>query len=443
MQLTMISNPAAMEQAIAEVARACDEDIAKSDRPTDSFPLKAIIPLFVVDENRLDGWKDRVAPELWKPLATLTDRCFVCPTEETGMQSKYYALDHKDLMDFRQGLPVLKIIHAIKHDQILNDRTKHMSELKIREALEFAVFSGDIAIGELQTGKLRLFNKNPAAAAREDGLEFLRQYAWTDGVPTKGEAKDKTLSKGDQQLVLLRNLRREGEILAVKCVPTAVSPADVVQRISDHVQCWAAAGRTAAEYDEALVNAAAPVKILMKACAHVTAWNNEKRALGKAAKKARERAAKRLQKANQRELDLQAGIPRRRRWRPLDLIADPMTKRRHGHFSKCEFSTFELMLIAFTADVDPNLISTAHALATREFILARMLRQLYWRQRPRPEFSELPLLHELLFDADDRPQFCQDTRAFLTKAALDLASRERWAAWFDNPSEPLLLPVKK
>jgi hypothetical protein len=42
MQLTMISNPAAMEQAIAELARACEEDIAKSDRPTDSFPLKAV-----------------------------------------------------------------------------------------------------------------------------------------------------------------------------------------------------------------------------------------------------------------------------------------------------------------------------------------------------------------------------------------------------------------
>ena len=108
MQLTMISNPAAMEQAIAELARACEEDIAKSDRPTDSFPLKAIIPLFVIDVNRLDGWKDRVAPELWQPLATLTNRCFVCPTDEAGMQSKYYALDQKDLMDFRTGLAHLK-----------------------------------------------------------------------------------------------------------------------------------------------------------------------------------------------------------------------------------------------------------------------------------------------------------------------------------------------
>ena len=100
-----------------------------------------------------------------------------------------------------------------------------------------------------------------------------------------------------------------------------------------------------------------------------------------------------------------------------------MTKRRHGYFSKCEFSTFELMLIAFTADIDPNLISTAHALATREFILARMLRQLYWRQRPRPEFRELPLLHELLFDADDRPHFYQDTRARSSPRRLSILLR--------------------
>ena len=110
-------------------------------------------------------------------------------------------------------MPILKIIHAIKHDQILNDRTKHMSELKIREALEFAVFSSDIAIGELQTGKLRLLNKTPAAAAREDGLEFLVSMPGLMVCRQREKQRTRRCRRETSNLFCSKNLRREGEIL--------------------------------------------------------------------------------------------------------------------------------------------------------------------------------------------------------------------------------------
>jgi hypothetical protein len=445
MQITMISNPAAMEQAISELARACEEEIAKADRPTDAFPLQAIVPLFVVDNAQLPGWKDRVHPAIWQPLAALAERCFVCPIEETMLQSKAYALDHDDLGNFRRGIPVLKIISAIKPEQTFNvgGRTKHVTEIKIREALAFEVFTKDIEIGELLSARARALNAGPTITARGSGLEYLCQHAWIDGVPAKGAAMDKTLPKNDRQLALFESLRAEGEILAVKFVPRALSPTHVETTILQQVGHWNAVQRTLADLDEALASAALPVKILMKASAYVTELTKAKRALAKAIKKAEERAAKRAQKANQLELDLVAGNRRRPRWRPLDPIPDPMTKRLHQYFSECTLSPFELTYVAFAADVDPNLLSTTHALATPEFNLARTLRQLHWGQKIRPEFAELSSLHELVFGQPSAHHLYPDTRAFLAKVALELEPRERWTAWFDNPIEPLRPPVKK
>src|ERR1035437_3302493 len=172
MQFIIMRDSKAMGQAIADLAKTCEYEIAKADRPTDAFPLKAIVPLFVVKTEHLEKWKDRVAPELWASLSFLTDRCFICPADEAGLQSQYYALDHKDLAAFQQGLPVLKIVSGIKH-QILNGRTKHIIEIKIREALEFEVFLRDIEIGELLSAKSRLLKNSPVIRTRGSGLEFL------------------------------------------------------------------------------------------------------------------------------------------------------------------------------------------------------------------------------------------------------------------------------
>jgi hypothetical protein len=445
MQITMISNPAVMEQAITELARACEEEIAKSDRPTDAFPLKAIVSLFVVDNAQLTGWKERVPAAIWQPLATLVGRCFVCPANERELQSKYYAFDHEDLGKFRQGIPILKIISAMKPERTFyaGGRTKHVAEIKIREALAFEVFTKDIEIGELLSAKANALGTSPVVTARGSGLWHLIQHAWIDGVPAKGSAMDQTLPKSYRQLALFESLRAEGETLAIKFAPMALSPTDVEATIVRHVNRWSTVPRTPADFDEALVTAAWPVRILMKASAYVTELTKAKYALAKAIKKAEARAVKRAQKANQLELDLAAGNPRRPRWRPLDPIADPMTKRRHQYFSECSLSAFELTYVAFAADVDPNLLSTRHALATPEFNLARTLRQLYWGQKIRPEFAELSSLHELVCGQSNEHHLYPDTWAFLAKVALELEPRERWMAWFDNPIEPLRPSVKK
>jgi hypothetical protein len=445
MQISIISDPAAMERAIADLAKACEAEIAKADRPTDAFPLRAIVPLFIVDNAQLTGWKERVPPAIWQPLASLAGRCFVCPSNERELQSKHHALGHEDLTKFRQGIPILKIISAMKPEQTFNvgGRTKHVTEIKIREALAFEVFTKDIEIGELLSAKANARKTCSVVAARGSGLEYLLQHAWVDGVPRKGAAMDQTLPKNDRQRALFESLRAEGETLAVKFAPRALSPSHVETTIVQHVNGWSAVSRTPADFDEALATAALPVNILMKACAFVTELTKAKRALAKAIKKAEERAAKRARKADQLELDLAAANRQRPRWRPLDPIADPMTKRRHQYFSECTFSPFELTYVAFAADVDPNLLSTTHALATPEFTLARTLRQLYWGQKVRPEFAELSSLHELVFGQSNEHHLYPDARAFLAKLALELETRERWAAWFDNPIEPLRSSVKK
>jgi hypothetical protein len=445
MQITMISDAAAMQQAISDLAKACEEEIASVvDRPTDAFPVKAIAPIFLVNPAHLNAWTARVPREIWNALARLVKRCFVCATDERQLQGEYYALDHDDLKKFREGIPILKIVSAIKPQQVLGvgGRTKHVAEIKIREALEFEVFWRDIEIAALLRGKAQASNTD-LMITRGSGLEFLRQNAWIDFVPSKGKARDKSLSKGDRQIALLENLRLEGEMLALKFVPAAVSPSDVENRILGQVERWNAAGRTKAEYEAALASAALPVKILMKACAHVTELAKAKLALAKAIKKAENRAAKRAEKSLQEEKDLASGLQRRRRWRPLDPVADPMSKRWHDYFAGNDFSAFELMFIGFSADVDPNLLSTKHVLATPEFNLARMLRRLFCRQQVRPEFAELSLVHELVFGSSDTSSLYADIRAFLAKAALDLEPRERWSAWFENPIEPLSLRAKK
>jgi hypothetical protein len=79
-------------------------------------------------------------------------------------------------------------------------------------------------------------------------------------------------------VAILETLRFEGEMLAVKFVPNAVSPADVEQAILDQVRRCATTTRTAEDYDQALLSTARRVKILMKACSHITALSKANRA---------------------------------------------------------------------------------------------------------------------------------------------------------------------
>src|ERR1700736_3158926 len=116
-------SPRALKSSV--LARACEEEITKSDRPTDAFPLKAIVPLFVVNKQHLAGWKERVPDEVSTALKRLTDRCFLCPADEAQLQNRFFALAHADLLKFRQGIPILKIVSAIKFDYLFKGRWSH------------------------------------------------------------------------------------------------------------------------------------------------------------------------------------------------------------------------------------------------------------------------------------------------------------------------------
>ena len=406
--------------------------MAGPGRPTDAFPLTAIVALFLVSKQHLTGWETRVPQEVLAGLQQLRGRCFLCPAEEAELQNRFYALAHADLVRFREGTPILKIVSAFKFDYEFNvgGRVKSVTETKLREALEFEVFARDIEIGALLSARSRM-TPSPAVASRGSGLDYLRQHAWIEGVPARGKAVHAEL-RGDRRLALLESLRLEGQKLAVKFVPAAVSAAKVESTIVAQINRWSEVRRTAAEYEEALVGPAASVKILMKACAHVTALAETKHAVARATNKAELRAAARAKK---QAICLEKGIRWRDRAAPA---ADPMTKAQHEYLSHGDFSPFELAFVAHAADVDPNLISIEHVLATPLFVVARMLRRLYARQQLRPEFAELEPLSELIFTTPGKPVLYPVAREFVAKAAFDLAPRECWQAWFDHPLLPLL-----
>jgi hypothetical protein len=432
MEIVVETDPALMEQAIVDLARACEEEIARSDRPTDAFPLKAIVALFLVNKQHLAGWEKQVPEEVLTALQQLRVRCFLCPAEEAQLQNKFYALPHAELVRFRESTPILKIVSAFRFDYEFHvgGRVKNVTETKIREALEFEVFARDIEIGALLSARSRM-TTSPIVASKGSGLDHLRQCAWIEGVPSKGEAVHAELC-GDRRLALIESLRWEGQKLAVKFVPTAASAAQVESAIVAQVDRWSGVGRTAAEYEEALAGPAASVRILMKACAHVTKAAETKHAVAKATKKADLRAAARAKK---QAICLEKGIRWRDRAAPA---ADPMTKAQHEYLSHGDFSPFELAFVAHAADVDPNLISIEHVLATPLFTIARMLRRLYTRRQLRPEFAELDALSDLIFATHGKPVLYPVAREFVARAAFDLAPRECWQAWFDNPLLPLL-----
>jgi hypothetical protein len=419
MDIFVLSDAASLSDAVEKLAKACNDEIAKSKRPTDAFPIEAIIPLFLVATEHAQDWVPRVLDSIWKALGQLTQFCYVYAANEADVRNEYYALDHDELLQFRKGTPILKFVSAIKPTTCFNvgSRTKHQIEINIREALEFEVFRRDIEIGALQAAKARRLKNKLVVSIRGSGLEYLREHAWVDGVPSKGLE-----SKGlDREIALFGNLRTKGETLAIKFIPGAKSPSQVETAILRQLDRWDAVERNAAEYDEAIASSASSVRILMKACACITRLTQEKHVLSKATKKANEIAAKRAESER-------ATKKAKKRWRPrYSPIPNPMTKARHKFFSTDAFTPFELVFIAYAADVDPNLLSTTHVLATTGFRLARSLRRAFHGQRLHLELGELKLLHELINTPQDAYIIYPQVRQFLKRMALELRPREQWA----------------
>lgn len=417
-----------LQQAMTQHVHACEQIIAQSDRPTDAFPLAALIVLFVVNEAQVPGWEDRVDNRVWDRVALLTDHCFLCLYREQDLQSQYFALNHQELTDFRRGVPILKIVSAIDTRTILSrgGRMKHDVEVKIRKALAYEVFRQDIVVGQLQAAQDRLDGKH-VEAERGSGLSYLSEHAWVDGVPCKGDARNAGQDPIARKLAVMSSLRAEGESIATEFVPGAGEPKVVVDLIVKQVAAATANMHKREDYDAALASAASSVEILMKACAGITELSEDKAELSKATRKADERVAKREEKEKKRAEELASGERKRDRWRELDPIPDVTTKEMHQALTSRDFSPEELVFIAATAGVDPNLLCIGHVMATPEFRLAQMLRKMSLGEECRAGPLELGVLRELFgLTVSDRSY--QATRSFLTSRALELFPQPLWVS---------------
>ncbi len=424
----ILANENVLRRAVTEHIRACEEVIARSDRPTDAFPLEALIVLFVVNEARIPGWEDRVDERVWDRIAQLTDHCFLCPYSEPDLQSQYFALNHQELVDFRRGVPILKIVSAIDTRTILSSggRTKLDVEVTIRKALAYEVFRRDVVVGQLQAAQDRLDGKL-VVTERGSGLPYLSEHAWVEGVPCKGDARKEPIGSFSRKLAVMGSLRAQGESVATEFVPGAGEPQVVVDLIVKQVAASTANMQKREQYDAALTTEAWSIKTLMKACAGITELSEDKVELSKATRKADERIAKREEKEKKRVEELASGERKRDRWRALDPIPDPMTRALHQEFTSPDFSPEELTFIAAAAGIDPNLLCISHVLATPEFRLAQMLRKMNLREEYLAGPVELGLLREL-FGLSDLDGCYQEARSLLTSFALQRLPQDWWVS---------------
>jgi hypothetical protein len=417
-----------LKRTATEHIRACEQIIAQSSRPTDAFPLEALIILFVVNKDHIPGWEERVEERVWDRAGQLTGRCFLCAYSEQDLQSNYFALNHQELVGFRRGAPILKIVSAIDTRTILSrgGRTKQDVEVKIRKALVYEVFRRDVVVGRLQAAQDRLDGKL-VATERGSGLPYLSEHAWVEGVPCKGDARKEAQDPFARKLTVMSSLRAEGESVATEFVPGAGEPRVVVDLIVKQVAASTANMQKREQYDAALAAEAWSIKTLMKACARITELSKDKVELSKATHRADERIAKREEKERKRAEEFASGERKRERRRPLDPIPDPMSRALHQEFTRPDFSPEELNFIAATAGIDPNLLCISHVLATPEFRLAQMLRKMSLGEEYPAGLLELSVLREL-FGLAAADGCYPEVRALLRSLALECLPQDRWVS---------------
>lgn len=245
--------------------------------------------------------------------------------------------------------------------------------------------------------------------AKGAGLDALAQLAWVPGVPTKGTAADKSLSEADRRLALFETLRLEGEKHAVRRVPGLSEPAGAETNIVEQVRDRASAGRPRAEFQIAIEVAASWVHTLMRACAHVTDVAEEKHQLAKRSKKVE-------------------GLSRPPKG-DNPFHREPLTSQQHALFVRNEFTAVELAFVALAADVDPNLLSTNHVLATPEFRLARKIGRIGRGNQLSFDGEEIRDLQELILGRRGHAggAIYLEVHRYLAECALELLPRAEWS----------------
>lgn len=391
-------------EKIKRLAAACCAEIEASDRPVDALPVQWVLPFFFVHPDHAAGWWQSVRPEVWERIHRLKQEPERLIIPEAELQRTPFALSHVEMQQFCNG-PLLRMLSLVDLRLLRHrgGRLKRHVELDIREALEFEVFRRDPEIGALLSCMHAQFDGAEVSVVKGTGLNTLAELAWVPGIPTKGNAADERLSAKDRRLALFETLRSEGEKLAVGWLPGLTDPAAaeaaVVAQIRDRA---AGAPWTRAEFEDAIKATAKWVHTLAKACVHTKEVAEEKHQLAKRAKDIE--ALKRPPKGND------------------PFHQEPMTRQRHELFTRNEFSAAELAFIAVAADVDPNLVTVNHMLATPEFRLARKLGQIGRGHQAVFDPEEVKDLDELILGERGRDEgaIYRDVHRYLAKCALDI-----------------------
>lgn len=400
---------ATLRQKIQALAAASRAEIDAMDRPDDAVPIDLVLPIFFVHPDHRDDWQPHVPAEVWQRIHRLMGVYDVIIDGEAAIQRTPFALSHAELSEFRER-PLLRMASLVNIwlDHRRGGRTKRDIEIALREALEFEVFRRDPEIGTLFSCMQARFDGVEIAVTKGAGLNELVRLAWVPDVPTKGDAADQGLSEADRRLALFNTLRSEGEKLAVARLPGLACPADAEAAVITQIRALAQHPWSRADFEAAITRAAGWVKILMKSCAHATTVAEKKHQLSKQAKKQLQR--RRAPKGN----DPFAG--------------EPATKQQIALFGHGDFSALELAFIAVAADVDPNLVSTNHALATPEFRIARKLGRMGRNHHTPLDIEEInDLQHLILGEAGhaDTAMF-QDVHRYLAECALELLPLDEW-----------------
>ncbi|MBX9842119.1 MAG: hypothetical protein K2Z80_09970 [Xanthobacteraceae bacterium] len=337
---------------IRQLASECRAEIDQAERPTDAFPIHAILPFFLISPAHVSDWKTSVSAQVWERISQLTDRYAVLVTDDLEIQGSVYGLGHERLDEFRAGAPILRMMTLLSIRNALGKggRRKDAIEPAIRAALEYEVFIRDAEIGAMLALKRDNQEFGPEMVRKGDGLPILAERAWVEGIPTKGAAADEGTPRFDRILALFENLRDEGEKRAVARVPTAMRPEDVFRAVTGQFRdtMW----RENTHRQIVIDRACACVLALAKACAHATQVTQEKHVLSRGAREQQAAARKEGQDP---------------------FAPEPMVAAQHLLFSGGNFTALQLGYVAMMADIDPNLLSPVHALATPEFTLARLL----------------------------------------------------------------------
>jgi hypothetical protein len=417
----------AMDSAIAKIkvmTSIATGVIETSGRPTDVFTPDCVQPIFVIHPDHLDGWRGRVADEIWSRLSVFPKPMVLTDTEE-AVQRGNYALSPHDLRDFRAGLPVLKImaLNKIRDPLGIGGRKKDELEVSLRAALEFEVYRRDIEIRAIDALQAKRHGRN-IDPTKSTALEFLAVRAWIDGVATKGRGAGAGNPKtDDEKFAFFDSLREEGRKIATEREGDATRPREIRDAIISDIFSCDTNDFKPADFNEARTRAAGHVELLMRANAHATAVAKTKHTFSK-----RLRAF--LKKIDGR---------RKKSFDPFK--KEVMTKYEHNLIVANAFTAAELAELAICANIDPNLLCPAHALAWPEFGIARKIGRLGRGEDVHFEANETGLLFRCILVAIERrpPSLYPEVHELLAEYALDAMPIEAWKAHFGEAIDVVIV----